>query len=117
MSRYARKVDGSHRKVVEAFEHAGCSVAVIQSHKAGLPDIVIGVCGSTHLVEIKNDTRLKKDAPSLEQVGFAAKWRGSPVHLIRSPVEAVALVNLLRMTAATRAKAAALLAHSSAGAA
>ncbi len=106
---FARKVDGSHRRVVEAFEFAGCSVAVIQSPKAGLPDLVIGVSGATHLIEVKNPTTLKKDALKPKQVAFAEKWRGSPIHVVRSQQEAWELVALLRMTAATRAKAAAAL--------
>ncbi len=108
---YARKVDSSHRAIVKAFEFAGASVAAIQSPRAGLPDLAIGVSGSTHLVEVKPDTKLKAHALKPAQVDFAAKWRGGVVHLVRSPQQAWELVALLRMSAATRTKAAIALAN------
>ncbi len=102
---YARKVDASHATVVKAFEAAGCSVAVIQSSKAGLPDLVIGLAGRTHLVEVKPASTRKdgKESPQSSlratQTAFAEKWRGSPVHLVHNATEALELANLLRMTA------------------
>lgn len=111
MSRYARKKDSNHGTVVEAFKFAGASWLNIEGSTPGAPDGALGVSGATHLVEIKPDSKLKAHAPRPTQMKFAAEWRGSPVHLVRSPQEAWELVALLRMTAATRTKAAIALAH------
>ncbi len=109
MSRYARKKDSNHPAIVKAIEFAGASWLNIETSVAGAPDGVLGCSGATHLAEIKPDTKLKAHALKPKQVAFAEKWRGSPVHVIRSPQEAWELIALLRMTAATRAKAAAAL--------
>ncbi len=111
MSRYARKKDANHSSVVKAFQFAGASWLNIEGSTPGAPDGALGVSGATHLVEIKPDSKLKAHAPRPTQVKFAAEWRGSPVHLVRSPAEAWQLVALLRMTAATRTKAAIALAN------
>lgn len=111
MSRYARKKDSNHGTVVEAFKFAGASWLNIEGSTPGAPDGALGVSGATHLVEIKPDSKLKAHAPRPTQMKFAAEWRGSPVHLVRSPQEAWELVALLRMTAATRTKAAIALAN------
>lgn len=98
MSRFARRVDSSHRGVVNAFEFAGCSVLAISSTTtAGVPDLVVGISGRTILVEVKPDTKLKAHALRPSQVAWAAKWRGSPVHVVRSPAEAWELAALVRM--------------------
>ncbi len=95
--RRASHKDANHRAVVNAFEGAGCSVAVIESAKAGLPDLAVGVAGVTLLVEIKPDSQLARHQPSKAQVAFAAAWRGSPVHVVRSPQQAVELAQLVRL--------------------
>lgn len=99
MTRYARRKDDNHSVVVNALRLAGASWLTIESNEAGAPDGAIGVCGRTHLVEIKQDSKLKAHALRPEQLEWADNWRGSPVHLLRSPAEAVTLVNLLRMVA------------------
>ena len=109
---YARKVDSSHRAIVRVLEAAGCSVVAIQSPRPGLPDLIVGVAGRTHLVECKPPSTRKDGAQSPQsslratQASFAARWRGSPVHVLRTPAEAVELVNLLRLTADTLRQAA-----------
>ena len=103
MSRFARRKDSNHGPVVKAFEFAGASWLNIEGTTPGAPDGVLGCSGSSHLVEIKPNTALKAHRPKPNQVAFAEKWRGSPVHLVRSPQEAWELVGLLRMSARNRA--------------
>ncbi len=109
MSRFRRMKDSNHGSVVNAFQCAGATWLNIEGSTPGAPDGALGVSGHTYLVEIKNDTKLKKDQPKPAQVAFAQKWRGSPVHLVRSPQEAWQLVALLRMAHATQVKAAVAL--------
>ena len=96
MSRYARKVDSSHKGVVAAFRAMGCTVAPIQSCIAGLPDLIVGFAGRTHLVEVKPDTKLKAHRPSEAQVAFAESWRGGSVPVCRNVDDVVALVLMWR---------------------
>ncbi len=103
MSRYARKVDSNHGIVVDALERAGASVLSLASLGNGAPDVCFGIHGRTHLAEIKPDTKLKAHALRDNQALWAAKWRGSPVHVLRNPFEAFELVNLIRMAAQGRA--------------
>lgn len=100
MSRYARKQDSNARIVIEAFERLGCSVLVLTTSRPGCPDLAIGLAGRTHLVEIKPDVGVSaRRNLRPNQIAFAKTWRGSPVHLVRSPLEALQLANLLRMVA------------------
>ncbi len=97
MSRFARRKDATHRPIVDTFEAMGCSWLTIEGI-AGAPDGALGCNGRTHLIEIKDGTKVpSKRKLSEEQVSFAAGWRGGPVHVIASTGAAVDLVNLLRM--------------------
>lgn len=101
MSRFRRNKDASHSVVVDAFRRAGASVLVIDCSAAGAPDLLVGVAGRSLLVEVKNpagkgmDKRRTRLAPAQE--AFAASWRGSPVHVVCSAVEAFELANLMRL--------------------
>ncbi len=99
MSRFARKVDSNHGAIVDALEQAGASVLSLASLGKGAPDVAFGVSGRTFLAEIKPDTHLKAHAVKPHQLEWAARWRGGPVHLLRTPVDAFELVNLIRMGA------------------
>ncbi len=100
---YAKKVDASHADIVDALRRVGCSVTAIQSSTAGVPDLLVGLCGRTHLVECK-PMKLKRDGtqsrdgkPRASQVAWAEAWRGGAIHVVHSAEEAVELANLLRM--------------------
>ncbi len=104
MSRFARKVDATHGEIVDVFRAAGATVFAIQSPLAGCPDLIVGMCGRTHLVEVKKDNVLKNGKRGVQtglsdaQAAFARSWRGGPVHLVHNATEAMELANLLRMT-------------------
>lgn len=89
------KKDANHNEVVDAFLQSGASVAQLHACEVpGFPDIVIGVSGRSYLVEIKNpETRYGKAGLNRNQTGFAADWRGGPVFIVTSALEAIALVN------------------------
>lgn len=106
MSRYARKVDSNHKAVSDAFEAAGASVLSLAPLGKNAPDLLVGLCGRAILVEVKPDTHLKAHMPTEGQVKFAKGWRGGFVHLIRTPGQAVELVNAVRQSHATQLEAA-----------
>ena len=104
MSRYARRKDDSHKAVVDAFRAAGCSWLNIDSPQtAGAPDGILGVAGRTLVVEIKAPKATKKRAETPEtglratQKAWADSWRGSAVHVVTTPAQALELVNLVRL--------------------
>lgn len=101
MRRPVSKKDGNHDDIVRTFEKLGCSVA--QLHHAGLPgwpDIVVGVIGRNHLIEIKNpDTRYGRAGLNANQEAFTRDWRGGKLFVVSTQDEVAALVRNLRTEA------------------
>lgn len=90
MSRFARQKDINHGVIVAALRAVGCSVAAIESGVAGVPDLIVGVGGRTHLVEVKplvGETRRRELRES--QVDWHSRWRGAPVVILRTKEDAV----------------------------
>lgn len=83
MSRRAARRDANEAEVIKALRKVGAQVYVV-----GLPvDLLVAHRGVNHLVEVKDEHgRLTK-----AQEEFMAWWP-VPVHVVRSPAEAVAAV-------------------------
>jgi len=94
MNRYRGSRDRNHDAVRSTFEGAGCSVAdMALAGVPGFPDMLVGVLGESHLVEVKNrDTAYGRSGLNRDQSAFARDWRGSPVWLCHGPDEALVLV-------------------------
>ena len=96
--RRAAKVDVNQAAIVSALRAAGASVWVI-----GLPvDLVVGVSGTTALVEVK--TLIGKKAPKPAsytplQQAFMADWLGGPVATVCDVDSALRLVATMRGSA------------------
>lgn len=93
----ARK-DSNHDEIANTFRGLGCSaIDTNLPPVAGYPDLVIGCMGVTHLVEAKSTlTAYGRAGLNDNQTAFARDWRGSPVHLVSSPDDAIALVKKWR---------------------
>lgn len=90
--RRAAKRDTAEPLVVEASRAAGCSV-----ERTDKPcDLLVGFAGVTHLVEVKTGTKGYGAALNSNQADFARDWRGSPVQIVRTADEALALVSSWR---------------------
>lgn len=76
--------DSTHKEIREELRDLGASVADTGDLGRDFPDLVVGVAGSTFLVEAK----AAKGKLSDGQSEFARTWRGTPVVVIRSRVEA-----------------------------
>jgi hypothetical protein len=81
--RHGRR-DGTHAEIRQELRDLGASVADTGDVGSDFPDLVVGFAGSTFLVEAKS----AKGELSEGQTEFARDWRGSPVVLLRSRVEA-----------------------------
>ena len=78
--KYNSKVDDNQAEIVKAFRKAGASVKHVHSVK-GFVDIVVGYCGCTELVEIKDGTKSpSKQKLTKDEQEFWDSWKG------RSPV-------------------------------
>lgn len=94
MRRPVSKKDGNHDDIVRAFEQLGCSVAQLHhSGIAGWPDLVCGVIGVNHLVEVKNpETRYGREGLNQNQQAFARDWRGGKLYAVSTVDECAHLV-------------------------
>lgn len=90
--------DTNHDEIVAAFESLGCTVADLAlSGVADFPDIVVGIAGGNHLVEIKYlGTAYGRKGQTAGQRGWAERWRGGPVYVVSTVEEVVILVTNLR---------------------
>ena len=83
--RRAARVDDNHRAIVAAFRSYGCSVTSLAAVGDGVPDLLVGRFGVTHLVEVKDGSKAKsKRKLTPAQVAFRDSWRGSPIHVVKS---------------------------------
>ena len=92
--RRAAKVDANHKQVVKMFRRHGCSVHSLAAVGAGVPDLLVGYSGVTHLVEVKDGSKppsQRKLTPA--QVAFRDAWKGEPPVTIESTADAILLVH------------------------
>lgn len=83
VSRRAARRDANEGAIIKALREAGA--VVVQLSGEGIPDLLVGVCSSTYLIEVKaSDGALTKP-----QQEFHRKWIGSPIYIVRTPEEAL----------------------------
>ena len=90
----ARRIDTTHRSVIDALRHAGWYVLDLSQLGRGAPDAICARAGQVRLVEIKDGAkppskqRLTPDETKVH-AGFLAA--GVSVMIVRSAAEAMAL--------------------------
>ena len=79
--RTAPRVDDNHGQIVEALlAYRGVSVHSLAGVANGCPDLLVGVCSTTHLVEIKDGSKSpSRRSFTPDQVQWIEKWTGAPV--------------------------------------
>jgi Holliday junction resolvase len=97
MAKHSR-LDETHRSVRNALTSLGCSVVSTTSMGSGFPDMVVGLMGETHLVEVKTRTGKLRES----QVKFSVGWRGCPIWILRSAEDAMTMVASIRKEVAKR---------------
>lgn len=95
--RRAAKVDSNHRVIVAAFRALGCSVQSLAAVGKGVPDLLVGLLGVNHLVEVK----ATEGKQTKHQVRWCAQWR-TPTHMVRNIDDARRLVSAWRINATGR---------------
>lgn len=91
MGRWAKQ-DRNAVEIATALRNAGAICRFIEgSHgQSGLPDLLVGFKGTTYLLEVK----VEKGRLSAAQAAFHLSWRGGPIIVVRTPLEALAAIGL-----------------------
>jgi hypothetical protein len=77
VSRQAGRIDIVHKECVIAFLYHGCSVKTLASVGEGVPDLLVGDHGVTHLVEVKSHPAgTQKGEPNAAQKQWLLGWTG-----------------------------------------
>jgi hypothetical protein len=83
--------DTNHAQIVGVLRAHGCSVQAMNA--AGAPDLLVGLRGENHLVEVKRPLGVKGGASGRElnpiQRAWHAAWKGDKPWTLRSEMEAV----------------------------
>ena len=91
----ASRVDKNHAELVRCFRTMGCSVLSLAQlgklMKAGVPDLLISYQKQCYLVEVKS----AHGKLNTWQEVWARRW-GSPVYLVKTKEDCVALLTKLR---------------------
>lgn len=86
------RADLNQAEIVKALRSVGATVQITSQVGDGFPDLVVGFCKRTHLLEVKNpDTRGKLRAT---QEIFRDKWKGSDVHVVNNVKEALKVLGV-----------------------
>lgn len=90
--RRAAKIDANHTEIVSAFRKFGCSVLSLHTVGGGCPDLAVGKCRKTVLVEVKDGNK-PPSARSLtkDERKFHDEWLGS-LFVVENLSDVIALV-------------------------
>lgn len=85
---WKKRTDGNHVDITQALEKCGWTVVNLSRVGGGCPDILVGAGFQTVMAEIKTE----KGSLNANQVHFHTRWMGSPILILRDPVQAVEAV-------------------------
>ena len=87
--RRAAKVDANQDQVVSALRAAGATVQSLAAIGNGVPDLLVSFRDGMYLLEVKDGSKPPSArALTEDQVRWHAAW-GCPVHVVKSPEEAL----------------------------
>lgn len=93
MSRTRR--DANEEAIVAVLKRVGATVEFLhpapRRGRSGLPDLLVGFRGINILLEVKTPTGQVDD----DQAAWHLRWRGGPVHVVRTEVEALRAIGAL----------------------
>ena len=93
INRWDAKRDESEPAIVEALRSVGADVALLKQPV----DLLIGFRGKTYLAEVKTG-KAKLTTGKNGQKEFVDEWRGAPVPVFRTPMDAISWINGLEAT-------------------
>jgi hypothetical protein len=90
MRYYRQKTDHNQAEIVQALRQVGCLIFDLSGQGGGVPDLIaLTPKGETVLIECKNPQGRDRLTPAQERA-IAMGW---PIHVVRTPEEALALVD------------------------
>ena len=95
--RRAAKTDRNQDEIVQALRAAGASVQSLAAVGQGVPDLLVGFCGATVLIEVKDASqppsrrRLTED-----QIKWHGAWRGGPVAVVDGVEAALRILGVIK---------------------
>ena len=87
--RIAAKIDNNQRAIIATLRSAGASVMVLSGVGHGCPDLLVGYHGHDALAEVKD----KRGKLTPDQIVWHRRWRGRPVRIVRTCMDAVKMLN------------------------
>lgn len=92
--RRAARVDASQREIVETLRRVGAFVVSLAAVGGGVPDVLCGFRGRWHVMEVKRPAGPRGGASADGQRLRETQRRfialaGAPVHVVRTPAEAM----------------------------
>src|SRR5437899_3081044 len=97
MSRWAKRIDGTHPRFVEFFCAHGCQVESLASVGRGIPDLLVGWNHAIALVEVKTARGQVRKAQQRFREKFPATW------IVRSEDDCLKVVKALKASSLERA--------------
>lgn len=97
--RFRARTDANQKAIIKALRDAGASVQPLHTIGAGCPDLLVGVRGVTHLLEVKNPKALSGQGRVMRetkdrQQAWHESWRGVPPVRVFTIEEALKAVGL-----------------------
>jgi hypothetical protein len=94
--KYGGRKDANHSEMIQALEKMGVCVIDTSRMGCGFPDLIISIpphsAGCLLLADIKNPkTRYGRKGLNKLQRQFAEEWRGSPVYVLRTLDDVIAI--------------------------
>jgi len=90
--RRAARVDDNQTEIVTALRAIGATVEIISMVGRGVPDLLVGLNGINHLLEIKDIHKPpSKRKLTPDEVMWHAEWNGD-VRVVYSPEDAISVV-------------------------
>ena len=86
------RTDKNQAEIVRALRSVGATVLDLSMVGGGCPDLVVGIFGKDHKMEIKNPDARGKLRTS--QIIFQEYWKGSPVHVVETPDDALRVIGV-----------------------
>lgn len=83
---FAKRRDANEPEIVKALRDVGATVIELDKF-----DLLVGFQGRDYKIEVKNPDGLNKLTEI--QIDIIENWRGSPLHVVRSVEEAIAVLN------------------------
>lgn len=94
--RRAAKIDANQTAVVSALRAAGATVQSLAAVGAGVPDLLVGFCNKTILLEVKDGAKVpsaRRLTP--DQLEWHGKWQGGALAVVDGPEAALRVLGVL----------------------